>query len=330
MSWMVKLSKLFPKCLTVTLFVWTYYVTLTRVSDVPQSVLFIFLTIEIVIALYTYFKVIYIGPGYPMDFPNLKVNDLSEVESGNELPPAYIAKRSVTVKRNGRFRVCRICKYWKPDRCHHCSTCDKCILKMDHHCPWFANCIGFKNQKFFIQFLIYTSLYSLTVTSFTFFQLYRWFEGKRFEEEIIDLKLLSVWLLGIAVSISVTFFTGFSIYQLCKNQTTIELYSLRRYREEIRILHGNVQPMNDYNLFDLGSASENWKDVMGTTWKEWCFPIPKVKPQTYINPLDDEGLYFKINNIRSMQLLESADLQDRLLRRVTPKSSLDVERPLMA
>lgn len=329
MSWIAKLSKLFPKCLTVTLFVWTYYITLTRVVDIPQGILFIFLTFEVFIALYTYFKVLRIGPGYPMDFLDLKVNNLHEVELGNELPPIFITRKSVTLKHNGRFRVCQSCKYWKPDRCHHCSTCDKCVLKMDHHCPWFASCIGFNNQKFFIQFLIYTSLYALTVTSFTFFQLYRWFKGKQFVEEIIDLKLLCVLLLGIAVSISVTLFTGFSVYQLCQNQTTIETYSLRNYREEIRILHGNVQLLNDYNLFDLGSARENWKDVMGTTWKEWCLPISKIRAQTCINSFDDKGLYFKINNIKNNQLLESADLQDRLLRRVTPKSSLDVDRPLI-
>ena len=138
-----------------------------------------------------------------------------------------------------------------------------------------------------------------------------------------------VLLLGIAVSISETLFTGLSVYQLCQNQTTIETYSLRNYIEEIRILHGNVQLLNDYNLFDLGSARENWKDVMGTTWKEWCLPISKIKAQTCINSFDDKGLYFKINNIKNNQLLESADSQDRLLRRVTPKSSLDVDRPLI-
>ena len=54
--------------------------------------------------------------------------------------------------------MCQRCLRTKPDRCHHCSQCNKCILKMDNHCPWVANCIGFYNYKYFLNMLLYASL----------------------------------------------------------------------------------------------------------------------------------------------------------------------------
>lgn len=51
--------------------------------------------------------------------------------------------------------ICRKCIAPKPPRTHHCSVCDKCVLRMDHHCPWLNNCIGFYTHRFFFLFCCY-------------------------------------------------------------------------------------------------------------------------------------------------------------------------------
>lgn len=35
---------------------------------------------------------------------------------------------------NKRRRYCLMCHVFKPERCHHCSACNRCVLNMDHHC----------------------------------------------------------------------------------------------------------------------------------------------------------------------------------------------------
>ncbi|KAI0835093.1 zf-DHHC-domain-containing protein [Hypoxylon sp. FL0890] len=56
---------------------------------------------------------------------------------------------------------CRTCGLLKPARSKHCSVCKRCVHKMDHHCVFINNCVGYGNQHYFILLLLSTAVLTL-------------------------------------------------------------------------------------------------------------------------------------------------------------------------
>jgi hypothetical protein len=142
---------------------------------------------------------------------------------------------SFTVKADGSLRFCKKCQARKPDRAHHCSTCRRCVLKMDHHCPWLATCIGLRNHKMFLLFLIYTTLFSL----YSFFLSGAWvyveiMSNTTYVESMMPLNFVMLCVIGGIIGLVVGAFTGWHIYLAAHGQTTIECLEKTRYLSPLR------------------------------------------------------------------------------------------------
>ena len=59
--------------------------------------------------------------------------------------------------------LCPDCQTIRTHRSRHCSICNRCVERFDHHCPWVNNCVGTKNHGVFMSFLVSVSVLLMLV-----------------------------------------------------------------------------------------------------------------------------------------------------------------------
>lgn len=128
--------------------------------------------------------------------------------------------RMKDVKVNGytvKVKFCETCNLYRPPRASHCSICNNCVQKFDHHCPWVGQCIGLRNYRTFIFFISSATLLCVYVFVFSLINLLH--KGGNIWHTISD-DVLSV-VLAVYCFVIVWFVGGltvFHFYLMCTNQ----------------------------------------------------------------------------------------------------------------
>ncbi|KAI9118816.1 hypothetical protein K1719_010261 [Acacia pycnantha] len=151
-----------------------------------------------------------------------------------QVPSSYLPDvegRENTNHANGKdsleHKRCDKCFTYKPPRTHHCRVCRRCILKMDHHCMWINNCVGYWNYKAFFLLTLYATIASIHSTAiFISFVLQKDWDSLKGR----SLKIYYVACGLILISLVTTLLTllGWHIYIVLHNMTTIEYYEGKR------------------------------------------------------------------------------------------------------
>ncbi|KAK9282637.1 hypothetical protein L1049_010856 [Liquidambar formosana] len=214
-----------------------------------NALIFSFLAL---LCLYSLFVCVVTDPGH---VPSNYVPDFEDTDVSDQEP-----------KKTGvHLRNCDKCHTYKPPRAHHCRVCRRCVLRMDHHCLWINNCVGYWNYKSFVILILYAtigSLYSTVMMLSCVLQKDRDFSGQ------VPLKIFYIicGVMMVALSLTLGTLLGWHIYLITRNMTTIEYY------EGIRAAWVARKSGQSYrHPFNLG-VYKNITLILGPDMMKWLCP----------------------------------------------------------
>uniref|UniRef100_A0A8D8JJQ5 Palmitoyltransferase n=1 Tax=Culex pipiens TaxID=7175 RepID=A0A8D8JJQ5_CULPI len=173
------------------------------------------------------------------------------------------------------LQFCSSCEGFKAPRSHHCRKCDRCVIKMDHHCPWINHCVGWGNHAYFTSFLAFAVAGCLHATVILFGSLYAglhrdWYVYYgQYSKATVHLGLWSLILgvfnigLAIGVIIAVGMLLFFQVRAIVNNRTGIEDWIVEKAK------HRREGTEETFRYpYDLGK----WKNIMQVA-SLTCSPI---------------------------------------------------------
>lgn len=212
----------------------------------------------------TLFRTSFSDPGViPRASPDEAADIEKQIEVPNSTPGTYRppprTKEVVIKGQVVKLKYCFTCKIFRPPRASHCSLCDNCVERFDHHCPWVGNCVGRRNYRYFYLFILSLSILCIYIFACVLTHLILRSQEDNFLHAMRDspasvieaiICFFSVW--------SVVGLAGFHTYLVASEQTT---------NEDIKGSYSAKRGQENFNPFSQGSIFRNCLGVL-------CGPTP--------------------------------------------------------
>ncbi|CDS12513.1 hypothetical protein LRAMOSA04707 [Lichtheimia ramosa] len=259
-----------------------------------------------------YYMAIKTPPGTTSSSNNSSTVDASS-SNHQEQQDVNAREMLLDMQESGTVKLCKKCHLPKPERAHHCSVCNKCIMRFDHHCPWIHNCVGHFNHRYFVLFMTYL------VFSAAYFVYFGW------RPFIISMDVVnSDWpyyfprplmafciILAICMGLAIGGLCGWHYFLILTGQTTVEYYNNDYDKRQCK-RQGEVF----INMYDFG-VKQNFCYFFNISerfpWYTVLYPIP-IPPRGngrvfekceafYLLPRSRQNEYMQMQN-------ESQDIDD--------------------
>ncbi|XP_048529381.1 probable protein S-acyltransferase 4 [Triticum urartu] len=245
--------------------------------------------------------------------------------------PRMRFRRTKDVNVNGftvKLKFCETCLRYRPPRSSHCSICNNCVQKFDHHCPWVGQCIGLRNYRYFFLFIATSTFLCISVLIFSWLNVHGEMQDnggsiwKALRKEVYSFVLI------IYTSIVVWFVGGLTVlhlYLISTNQTTYENFRYNYdkkdnpYRKSITKNFAEVfftkipPPLNDFRSHVGEGALEagfytpyigldvtNTREKIDTDMREKEVLVGGIQIPTVLQNIDygsfEDGFYDKNRN----------------------------------
>ncbi|XP_068991350.1 palmitoyltransferase ZDHHC15B isoform X3 [Neodiprion pinetum] len=270
--WCLKAVKWIPVVFILTVVFWSYYAYVVQLcyyaieSYVQKAFYLFFFHILFLLFLWSYWQTVFTDLGRVPDkfrIPPAEMEKLQQPvseEAQRQILEQFAQDLPITNRTiKGAIRFCEKCQLIKPDRAHHCSICGTCVLKMDHHCPWVNNCVGFHNYKFFMLFLAYALLYCMFIAGTSLEYFVKFWKGQL--DGVGKFHLLFLFCVALMFAVSLTSLFFYHCYLILHNRSTLEAFRPPMFRTG-----------KDKDGFSLGRYN-NFQEVFGDNSRLWFLPV---------------------------------------------------------